>query len=162
MYRNETGLQVLELGDTVRIGTGKVLYKVTWTPEQTAQVGLFATEVQSHNTGKYSKVELDRLTLVANVRNTEKWKAENETAIPDQTPPGTKPVSDEAWGNGPDTDDANEEEAPVVETSAYQKAVLFALNKLQKHVYAGTVRSNVKAQRRGLNARQKASRKANR
>jgi hypothetical protein len=134
MYRNETGLQVLELGDTVRIGTGKVLYKVTWTPEQTAQVGLFATEVQSHNTGKYSKVELDRLTLVANVRDTEEWKAENETPA----------------------------EEPVVETSAYAKAVLFALNKLQKHVYGGTVRSNVKAKRRALNGRQKASRKANR
>ena len=54
------------------------------------------------------------------------------------------------------------EEESVKETSAYAKAVLFALNKLQKHVYAGTVSATKKAKNRKLNTRQKASRKANR
>ncbi len=56
----------------------------------------------------------------------------------------------------------SEKEVPVKEDTEYQKAVLLALNLKGKHVYAGTVRPNVKAKRRSLNKRQDQSRKANR
>jgi hypothetical protein len=131
MRKNEAGLTILETGDVVRIGGGKVLYRVALDELPTGFVN-----IESHNTGKAQVVARERLNLVTDVRTTEGWQEMNRTL--------------------------GLEEAPVVETSAYAKAVLFALNKLQKHVYAGTVRKNVKAKRRGLNARQKASRKANR
>jgi hypothetical protein len=132
MIRNEAGLQVLESGDEVRIGNGKVLYNVLIH-------GAESVTIVSQNTHRKQAVSAERLTLVRNVR--------------DLFPEAFEPV---------DTDDANEEEAPVVETSAYAKAVLFALNKLQKHVYAGTVSRQTKTKRRALGRRQKASRKANR
>lgn len=40
--------------------------------------------------------------------------------------------------------------------------ILFALNALGKHIYAGTVPDHVKAQRRATNKRAKAARKVNR
>lgn len=126
MRKNEAGLTILETGDVVRIGNGKVLYTVV-APASNGTIG-----VESHNTQRRTLVEQGRVNLVSDIRETS----------PDEVPE--------------DLDN------PVKETSAYAKAVLFALNKLQKHVYAGTVRENVKAKRRGLNARQKASRKANR
>lgn len=126
MRKNEAGLTILERGDMVRVGNGRVHWVVT--QDQTDQY----VYLLSPNTKRLACKEQGNVTLVQNVRDTEEWKVENE------------------------------DEAPVVETSAYAKAVLFALNKLDRHVYAGTVRSNVKAKRRGLNARQKASRKANR
>lgn len=168
MRKNEAGLTILETGDVVRIGKGKVEYSV----EYGETAGML--HVKSLNTGKSVAVERERLTLVqsaqelavphtelASALETEEVAAEKfaqEMAIPDQTPKGTEPISDEAWGNGPDSS----AEEQVQETSAYAKAVLFALNKLQKHVYAGTVRKNGKSRRRALNGRQKASRKANR
>lgn len=57
---------------------------------------------------------------------------------------------------------AHNQEASVKEDTEYQKAVLLALNTTGRHVYAGTVRPNVKAKRRSLGRRQRASRKANR
>jgi hypothetical protein len=152
MRKNEAGLTILETGDVVRKGKGKVEYTVTWVPEEHLY-GVVQIEVQSHNTGVLSRTNVETAVLVRDIRDSEDWKAAREL--------------EKIWGVGSgveptDTDDANEEEAPVVETSAYAKAVLFALNKLEKHVYAGTVRKNVKAKRRGLNARQKASRKTNR
>lgn len=157
------------IGDVVRVGKGKVLYTVTWTPESVGMASDLADpEVQSHNTGNLSRVAASRLVLV---------EAHPEIAevIELQPSPNRDALGGYLAGRTPlfseneqaeimrDVDGgANEEEAPVKETSAYAKAVLFALNKLQKHVYAGTVRKNVKAKRRGLNARQKASRKANR
>jgi hypothetical protein len=50
----------------------------------------------------------------------------------------------------------------MTESTSYQKAMLFALNVLGKHVYGGTVSLKAKARRRSLSRRQKASRKANR
>ena len=91
------------------------------------------TVVTSLNTGKSTSQRRDRLSLVENVRDTDAWKEANEA-----------------------------KEEPVKETSAYAKAVLVALNKLQKHVYAGTVSEKTKGKRRALGRRQKASRKANR
>lgn len=128
MFRNETGLQVIESGDVVKVGTGKVLYSVV----NEAAPGTY--NIQSHNTGKFKFVELEKLVLVTNVRDTDDWKEAH----------------------------AEPEEGPVEETSAYAKAVLFALNKFQKHVYAGTVSDKTKGKRRALGRRQKASRKANR
>lgn len=84
--------------------------------------------------GQRRYAEWGNVSLVQNVRDTDEWKEAHTVKA----------------------------EEPVVETSAYAKAVLFALNALQKHVYAGTVRKNVKAKRRALGRRQKASRKANR
>lgn len=40
--------------------------------------------------------------------------------------------------------------------------ILFALNRMNKHIYAGTVPAHVKAKRRAKNKVAKASRKANR
>lgn len=131
MRKNEAGLTILETGDVVRIGGGKVLYRVALDELPTGFVN-----VESHNTGKAQVIGRERLNLVTDVRTTEGWQELNRTL--------------------------GLEEEPVVETSAYQKAVLFALNKLQKHVYAGTVSKTKKAKTRRLNDRQKASRKANR
>lgn len=91
--------------------------------------------VNSNNTTRAKAVPNEGdLNLVINVRDTDEWKAANEAPA----------------------------EEPVKETTSYQKAVLFALNKLGKHVYAGTVSATKKAKTRKLNTRQKASRKANR
>lgn len=135
MRKNETGLTILEAGDVVRIGSGRVHYTVVLDEPETGTV-----EIQSHNTGKSRVVSRESAVLVQNVRDTEEWKAAQRVESGEGFP----------------------EDVPVKEHTAYQKAVLFALNKLGKHVYAGTVRKNVKAKRRGLNLRQKASRKANR
>lgn len=40
--------------------------------------------------------------------------------------------------------------------------ILFALQRLNRHIYAGTVPAHVKAQRRAANKRAKAARKVNR
>lgn len=131
MRKNEAGLTILETGDVVRIGNGKVEYTVV-APASNGTIG-----VRSHNTMKRTLVEEGRVNLVQSIQEL----------------------------TGVDRLDSGEgfpEDVLVKETSAYAKAVLFALNALGKHVYAGTVRKNVKAKRRGLNARQKASRKANR
>jgi hypothetical protein len=138
MRKNDAGLTILEEGDIIRKGSGRVHYKVTWVPEEHLY-GTVQIEVQSFNTGALSRTNVETAVLVTDVRTTEGWKELSQTLGLD-----------------------DEEEAPVKETSAYAKAVLFALNKLQKHVYSGTVRKNVKAKRRALNSRQKASRKANR
>lgn len=154
MYRTETGLQVLEHGDVVRVGNGKVEYSII--NETTKNT----YNIQSHNTGKFTAVSVERLSLVRDIRESEDWKAAREL--------------EKLWSLGsgieeePETLDnstralSEEDTKPVKETSAYAKAVLFALNKLRKHVYTGTVRKNVKAKRRALGRRQKASRKANR
>lgn len=89
--------------------------------------------LKSRTSGIKKVVEEGEIALFLNVRDTDEWKEANEA-----------------------------KEEPVKETSAYAKAVLFALNKLQKHVYAGTVSEKTKGKRRGLGRRQKASRKANR
>jgi hypothetical protein len=134
-------------GDTVRIGKGKVEYGVAY------DLGN-EVKIVSRNTGKATMVDPARLVLVKAAEDIARdEKPETDGPLIQGHQPNPAPV---------DTDDANEDEAPVVETSAYAKAVLFALNTLQKHVYAGTVRKNVKAKRRALNRRQKASRKANR
>ena len=138
MRKNTAGLTILEIGDVIRKGSGRVHYTVTWVPAEHLY-GTVQIEVKSHASERLSRTNVETAVLVRDIRD-------NPIAYP-------QPM---------DTDDANEDEAPVVETSAYAKAVLFALNKLQKHVYAGTVRKNVKAKRRGLNGRQKASRKVNR
>lgn len=129
MYTNEAGLKVYEIGDVVRIGTGRVHWQVTF-----VGLGQTAVVVESLNTGKEKTEVIERLTLVQDVRTTDEWKAANEAPA----------------------------EEPVKETTSYQKAVLFALNRLGKHVYAGTVSKTKKAKTRKLNLRQKASRKANR
>jgi hypothetical protein len=150
MRKNEAGLTVLEIGDVVRIGSGRVHYRVTVPATDSTP---FVT-VRSLNTDKPKTVEIEKLILVKAAEDIARdEKPETDGPLVQGPQPNPAPV---------DTDDANEDEAPVVETSAYAKAVLFALNRLQKHVYAGTVRKNVKAKRRGLNARQKASRRANR
>jgi hypothetical protein len=167
-------------GDVVRVGKGKVEYTVTWTPESVGMAPELADpEIQSHNTGKYNRVATSRLTLVKaaeDIARDEKPETDGPLVQGHQPNPTQEALAGYLEGRTPlfseeeqavimrdvDTDDTNEDEAPVKETSAYAKAVLFALNKLDKHVYAGTVRKNVKAQRRSLNLRQKASRKANR
>lgn len=147
MFRNEVGLQVLEAGDVVKVGNGVTRYTVQGSVSDSIIV------VTSHNTGKSTSQRRDRLSLVTDVRTTEGWKELTKTLGLEEEPEtldnSTRALSDH------DTE-------PVMETSAYAKAVLFALNKLQKHVYGGTVRKNVKAKRRSLGRRQKASRKANR
>ena len=65
MYKNETGLKVLERGDVVRIGQGKVLYTVL--SDEFAGIA----HIESQNTGKASTVDAGRLNLVTNVRDEE-------------------------------------------------------------------------------------------
>lgn len=129
MRKNEAGLTILETGDVVRVGKGRVHYTIV----NESVTGYYW--IKSYNTGKVSQETQERLTLVQDVRDTDEWKEAH----------AEEPV-----------------EEPVKETSAYAKAVLFALNKLQKHVYAGTVSEKTKGKRRALGRRQKASRKVNR
>lgn len=148
MRKNDAGLTILERGDIVQIGSGKVRYTVL------SDVVTHEAHIESHNTGKAQTVDASRLNLVQSVQDVAYEAGDdveelNITEEPETLDNSTRALSDH------DTE-------PVVETSAYAKAVLLALNKLQKHVYAGTVRKNVKAKRRGLNRRQKASRKVNR
>lgn len=153
------------VGDVVRVGKGKVLYTVTWTPQSVGYTDNMAdVEVQSHNTGNLSRVAESRLVLVeAHPEIAEVIELQPESTSLAGYLAGREPMfSEEEQAQIMRDVDGEPEEAPVKETSAYAKAVLFALNRLQKHVYAGTVRKNVKAKRRSLNRRQKASRKANR
>lgn len=136
MRKNEAGLTILERGDVVRIGKGKVLYTVL-SDAVTAEA-----HIESQNTGKAQTVEASRLGLVESVQSVAYTAGCSVEELTGVAPVKTK--------------------APVKETSAYAKAVLFALNALQRHVYAGTVSRQEKARRRSLNRRQKASRKANR
>lgn len=124
MRKNGAGLTILEKGDVVRIGKGKVLYTVTIGEDMSE----FVT-ARSHNTNRPRTEHRDRWVLA-------------------------RPVADVE----------NEVQEPEImeENTSYQKAVLFALNRLGKHVYAGTVSKVKKAKTRKLNRRQKASRKANR
>ena len=48
------------------------------------------------------------------------------------------------------------------EDSGYQKRILFALNKLQRHVYSGTVDADEIARRRKANKVARVSRRKNR
>lgn len=156
MRTNEVGIKILEKGDVVRIGTGRVHYLV----EYSSTSGMI--HVKSTNTGKSRAIEVEKLTLVQSVQDAayEAGCSVEELTEPETLDNSTRALTD--YDTPVDTDDENEDEAPVVETSAYAKAVLFALNKLQKHVYAGTVSDTKKAKTRRLNGRQKASRKANR
>lgn len=140
MRKNEAGLTILERGDVVRIGKGKVLYTVL------SDVVTAEAHIESQNTGKAQTVEGARLNLVESVQDvayTAGCSAE-ELDIPETLDNSTRALD------------------PEPESTNYQKAVLFALNALGKHVYAGTVTPVKKARTRKLNQRQKASRKANR
>ncbi len=143
MRKNEAGLTILEIGDVVRVGNGRVHYTVT-VPESDANP--YVT-VRSHNTDKPTTIERERLHLVQSVQDAAYEAGCSEGELVGSL--GGVPAADKA-------------DAPVVENTSYQKAVLLALNLKGKHVYAGTVRPNVKAKRRSLGRRQKASRVANR
>lgn len=144
MITTDKGLKVYEEGDTVRIGKGKV----EWVIKGLLEGEYLHLESPS---GQRRYAEWGNVTLVSNIRETS----------PDEFTPIANDSHKVDAEEGADevTEDLDN---PVVETSAYQKAVLFALNKLQKHVYAGTVSETKKAKTRRLNGRQKASRKANR
>lgn len=136
MRKNDAGLTILEKGDVVRIGSGRVHYLVTLD-----EIGTGFVNIMSTNTNKTRVVSRDKVNLVQSVQDA---AYESGASVEEMTDPETLT------------------EEPVKETSAYAKAVLFALNKFQKHVYAGTVSEKTKGKRRALGRRQKASRKANR
>ena len=143
MYRTEIGVKVYEHGDVVSIRTGKTEYTVQGSTEERGELVILSNNIGKSGNRLTKVIENEGdLNLVTNIRDTDEWKAANEAA------------KTHDLGSGKDD--------MVQETSAYAKAILFALNRLQKHVYAGTVRKNVKAKRRSLGRRQKASRKANR
>lgn len=131
MRKNEAGLTILERGDVVRIGKGKVLYTVL------SDVVTAEAHIESQNTGKAQTVDASRLSLVASVQYAE-WAATGNLS------------------GKPETLDNEEMEEPVKETSAYAKAVLFALNKLGKHVYAGTAKPKRRVARLAKQARRNA------
>lgn len=150
MRKNEAGLTILETGDVVRIGGGKVLYTV----EYDETVGML--HVTSHNTGKSVAVERERLHLVESVQDVA-YEAgcsveEVKSVVTGEPVAAFTPIETVSHTT----------EVPVKEDASYQKAVLLALNLKGKHVYAGTVSETKKAKTRSLNRRQKASRKANR
>jgi hypothetical protein len=160
MRKNDAGLTILEHHDIVRVGKGRV----HWTVTEDSKDGYVS--LVNPLTERLRFERMGNVTLVQNVRNMDEWSNTHPTS---GSLAGKEPMfSEEETTTGVDRPEVKVleltkiQEEPVEETSAYAKAVLFALNKLQKHVYAGTVRSNVKAKRRGLNSRQKASRKANR
>lgn len=151
MHKNDAGLTILERGDIVQIGSGKVRYTVLADEvESTGSV----MHIESHNTGKTQTIARDRLTLVQSVQDVayEAGADVKELNITEES----ETLDNSTWAL------SEEDTKPVKETSAYAKAVLFALNALQKHVYAGTVSEKTKGKRRSLGRRQKASRKANR
>ena len=155
-------------GDQVRIGkSGKVDYTV-FLDQLTRVVFL-----QSNNTGKVTLVDMERVVLVQAVEDVSELNLPDvetttgvnrpepltgmaELIIPDQTPAGTEPVSDEAWGNGPDVEpDKNDHRESV-----YGRTILGALNRLGKHVYAGTAttKRRNKAQKKAEKARRRQDR----
>jgi len=141
-------------GDQVRIGkSGKVDYTV-FENQLTRVVFL-----QSNNTGKITEVDMERVVLVQAVEDVayEAGCDVSELNLPDQTPPGTEPVSDEAWGEGPDVaaPDKNDHRE-----STYGRTILGALNRLGKHVYTGTAttKRRNKTQKKAEKARRRQAR----
>jgi hypothetical protein len=184
MRKNEAGMSVLEPGDVVRVGSkGKVLYTVLEVLESGTPI------IESHTSGKVQQVNPDRLNLVQSAP--EPLTGMAELIIPDQTPAGTEPVSDEAWGDGPDVEPVRDPIMPVRESmfsevekaaimrdvddptelnkndhreSVYGRTILGALNRLGKHVYAGTGTSKRrnKAQKKAEKAKRRQARDARR
>lgn len=180
MRKNDAGLTILEKGDVVRIGKGKVLYTVTLDELQTGFVN-----IESHNTGKKQVIARDRVSLVEAVQSVAYTAGASVEEIQENVSFDTYPPADkvrnmdqmrEDLANGnPEFTKAEIEQNTRTqqgvskaqaenrkEKTSYQKAVLLGLNRTGKHVYAGTVSETKKAKTRKLNSRQKASRKVNR
>lgn len=155
MRKNDAGLTILEIGDVIRKGSGRVPYTVTWVPEEHLY-GIVQIEVKSHTSERLSRTNVETAVLVQSVQDAA-YEAGCSVEEIKSTVTG-EPVA----AFTPIETASHTGEAPVKEDTEYQKAVLLALNLKGKHVYAGTVRANVKAKRRSLNKRQDQSRKANR
>jgi hypothetical protein len=122
MFKNETGLQVLEPGDVVKVGNGKVLYSVV------NEASPDNYNIQSHNTGKFKFEARERLTLVTDVRDTDEWQAANEEY--------SEPVEDlyresPNFGLGPEEEEV--EASP--EPDSYALAIFVALQR--KPIFQG-------------------------
>lgn len=152
------------IGDVVRVGKGKVEYTVTWTPESKGMDEGYDLEVQSHNTGNLSRVSRGRLVLVKAAEDIVRdEKSETDGPLVQGPQPNPAPVAEDKQADMErEFDEQKAAEIPLTMNTSYQKAVLFALNILGKHVYTGSVSATKKAKTRRLNRRQKASRKANR
>ena len=164
----------IKIGDTVRVGkSGKVQYQVIDITDK----GVYVSSGKSNRT-----VASENLTLVKSTP--EPLTGMAELIIPDQTPAGTEPVSDDAWGNGPDVELVRDPIMPVRESmfsaeeeaaimrdvdepdkndhreSEYGRTILGALNRLGKHVYAGTATSKRrnKAQKKAEKAKRRQAR----
>jgi hypothetical protein len=167
-------MNAIKIGDTVRVGkSGKVQYQVIDITDK----GVYVSSGKSNRT-----VASETLTLVKSAP--EPLTGMAELIIPDQTPAGTEPVSDEAWGNGPDVEPVRDPIMPVRESmfsdvdepdkndhreSVYGRTILAALNRLGKHVYGGTVttkrrnktwKASEKARRRQVRDERRAAYKA--
>lgn len=154
MLKNDAGLTILEKGDIVRIGKGKVLYTV----EYGETAGMI--HVRSHNTGKSVAVERERLSLVESVQSVAYTAGcsveELNLPVTDEGTFKDEPVNNFApeW---PKTF-SDEEKAAIMRDvdgdpeparndhreSSYGKAILRALNTLGKHVYSGTAKDKPK------------------
>lgn len=140
MRNTEIGIKVYEPGDVVTIRTGKTTYTVQGVTEERGELVVLSNNIGKNGNRLTKVIECEAdLNLVTNIRDTDAWKIDNEQAKVEELGAKLDP-----------------------RTSLYGKAVLFALNQLQKHVYAGTVSEKTKDKRRALGRRQKASRKANR
>lgn len=158
MDKNETGLKVLERGDVVRIGQGKVLYTVL----SDEFAGL--VHIESQNTGKASTVDAGRLTLVRNVRTLPETPAEDEGGGSETggNRDEYKAARSVAFGHLIKAEHFdNSDQSHTIERGSYSKLLLSALQILPA-IYAGTVSDKVKARRRAKNKVARASRKANR
>lgn len=187
MFKNEVGIQVLERGDTVRIGKGKVLYTVM-VDEYDGQA-----HIESQNTGKAQTIGVERLVLVTNVRDEDGGsetggnKPEDRTASlenafenlrkADETPntriedfEASKPsyqeikdaitVEEIRQNTRTQKGISKARKTNREERTSYSKLILAAIQLLPA-VYSGTVSDKVKARRRAKNKLARASRKAN-
>lgn len=136
------------IGDVVRIGKGKVEYVVSNIVNEPNDLGTYAVEVESMNTGKAQVIEAGRLTLLR--------AAETEPMnVPLSAPESVEEVKVEGEDFDPRTDRRQ---------SAYGLSILAAL--VRKNPRAGLVNVNplkpIGSGRRKVRAKVKARRTATR
>lgn len=143
-------------GDVVKIGNGSTRYTVLGSVSETITV------VQSHSSGKTTSQATRRLNLVQSVQDVA-FEAgvsvgevqENVTPV-EQVRDPIMPVRESMFSEEEktmimsDVDGESEEVKNDHRESSYGKAILFALNRLGKHVYAGTASNKPKRKIRKL------------
>lgn len=162
--RYTTGEKV-QRGDVVRIGKGKVEYTVRDITED------LLTVLESHNTGRLSETAVTKLALIESVEDVayevgcdvEELNLVLPQAAPEPVRDPIMPIRESMFSAEEEAAIMRDVDAPGVdevteESTSYQKAILFALNRLGKHVYGGTVVSKRNRRKVAKQARRNARR----